>query len=320
MNETLVLLYHGVTNSKRRQSSLRNYNSKHLYIKTFEEQISYVKKNFNVIPLNEFVKNWGNNEISTKKNVVITFDDGFKNNFDIAAPILEKYETPATFYISTGNVTDRELFWVDLLEIAFDETPKTKISINEIPTIFKLTFPLLKNETNFNLYLKIQALDLIKKKLKIISPDKRTNLIKGICEELEINHIQKMSSKHYDYSTMTWNDIKKLVKKDLFTIGGHSHFHNILTTLNNKELNSEIIKSISLLKENLGEFSGHYAYPEGQKNHYDERSKNVLKENGVIACPSAIMGYANPIYQDLFDFKRVMIGIDQKSNYYLYNY
>ena len=77
------------------------------------------------------------------KNVVITFDDGFKNNFDIAANF-EKYETPATFYISTGNVTDRELFWVDLLEIAFDETPKTKISINEIPTIFKLTFPLLK--------------------------------------------------------------------------------------------------------------------------------------------------------------------------------
>ena len=66
MNETLVLLYHGVTNSKRRQSSLRNYNSKHLYIKTFEEQISYVKKNFNVISLNEFVKNWGNNEITTK--------------------------------------------------------------------------------------------------------------------------------------------------------------------------------------------------------------------------------------------------------------
>ena len=50
----------------------------------------------------------------------ITFDDGFKNNLEFAAPILSKYETPATFYVTSGFIQNNDCSWTDLIEYAVD--------------------------------------------------------------------------------------------------------------------------------------------------------------------------------------------------------
>ena len=77
--------------------------------KYFEQQIVHLVRNYDVIPLNKiFSKN--------KNAVVLTFDDGYKNNLKFAYPILQKYNLPATLFI-TYDFIDKNVFtWWDRLE------------------------------------------------------------------------------------------------------------------------------------------------------------------------------------------------------------
>ena len=104
-----ILMYHGVV---KEQPDKFNY--RHVSCSDFEVQLKLLKQHCNVIS----VKDLFLNKLSTERlNVVITFDDGFKNNFLYAAPILEKYNLPASFYV-TGSTDDGfEWLWPDFLNI-----------------------------------------------------------------------------------------------------------------------------------------------------------------------------------------------------------
>ncbi len=321
MKKILVLLYHGVTNELAGEdSNLRNYNSKHINKTIFENQIECISKSCNVISTDELVENWGIEIHSTKPIAVVTFDDGFQNNFSIAKPILEKYRVPATFYISTGNITEQKIFWVDNLEIMFSKTLIKKIVPKNMPTISSLISNDIRNLTLESRVYKIKILDKIKQKLKLCHPKKRKNILDNISKELEVDKSFSLKNFHPDYSVLTWDEVKKIKSNSLFTIGGHSRWHNILSKLQGKELEEEIHESIKDIINNLGSFSGHYAYPEGQAEHFNLETIKILKKYGVKACPSAMQGLAEKDTQNLFNFKRIMVGIDQTSEYYLKQY
>ena len=103
---------------------------------------------------------------------------------------------------------------------------------------------------------------------------------------------------------MSWNDVQKLMRNHLFTIGGHSHSHKIFTSMKANEMQRDIRKSIFLFKKRLNLTLRHYSYPEGLRNTYSNREIKFLKENKIICCPSAIFGnnYANT---NLFHLKRI---------------
>jgi peptidoglycan/xylan/chitin deacetylase (PgdA/CDA1 family) len=113
-NKLTILLYHGVTNSL--SDGIENFSHKHLSIKDFENHIRFIKKNCNILSMDDVVniKNEGGHW--PQNAVAVTFDDGFKNNFTTAAPILEKYGCPATFYICAGMINANLMFWVDKIE------------------------------------------------------------------------------------------------------------------------------------------------------------------------------------------------------------
>ena len=321
MKKILVLLYHGVTNFKAGENNnLRNYNSKHLSKTIFEDQIEQISKSCNVISTDELIKNWQEKIEYKKPTVVITFDDGFQNNFSIAKPILEKYKVPATFYISTGNITNQKIFWVDTLEIMFTDTVIKEIVPKNTPFISDLISKDIQNLTLESRDNKIKILDKIKQKLKLCHPKKRNFFLENVAKELEVEKSYSIKDSHQDYSVLSWDELKKIKSNSLFTIGGHSRWHNILSKLKGQELEEEIYGSIKDIENNLGSFSGHYAYPEGQAEHFNLETIKILKKYGVKACPSAMQGLAEKNTQNLFNFKRVMVGIDQTSNSYLKKY
>ena len=87
----------------------------------FERQMRYLKdKGFNVIPLDELVAGIKNRRRFTHNTVVITIDDGYKNNFIYAFPILKKYGFPATIFLVTNRIgTDAGfLSWDEVKEMS----------------------------------------------------------------------------------------------------------------------------------------------------------------------------------------------------------
>ncbi len=85
-------------------------------IKNFEEQVRFLKNNFKKISSGDLAKKGVSGNI-TEDTIFITFDDGYADNYTNAKSIIEKYNCPATFFISTAFIDSPMPFWWGELEI-----------------------------------------------------------------------------------------------------------------------------------------------------------------------------------------------------------
>ena len=119
--DNTVLMYHGVSELPC------PYNKRHTLKKDFIKHLIFLKKNCNIITLNQFF----NKEFKEDKiNVALTFDDGYWNNFSIAKPILEELKVPATFFITGINNTNENYLWADFVDILANSNLKRNLKIN----------------------------------------------------------------------------------------------------------------------------------------------------------------------------------------------
>ena len=294
LNEVAILLYHGVT--KVKSAGIENYSGKHIAESVFLDHMNFIRDNCHPISIEEYVYFCENDKNIPPKSVIISFDDGFKNNFSVAAPILDSLGIPAVFYITSGIVNTNLMFWVDIIEDCLNGTRKTKINI-KLNKQFQFS---LDSEDN-----KIKALDIIKTYCKSCDFFELKRILFDIEKETDIKARVENS---VNYQKISWEELKMLDSNQLFEIGGHSLYHNILSSLSPEALEKDVRASLDLLEINLQKKIVHYSYPEGQKNHFNDRVIDCLKRNGIVCSPSAIVGL-NPKNTDLFNLKRIMVGI-----------
>ena len=79
---------------------------------------------------------------------------------------------------------------------------------------------------------------------------------------------------------ISWKFVRKLNKSKLFTVGGHSHRHISLTSINFSQARNEIDKSFRLFKKKIGLNLKHYSYPEGQRKDFNSNIIEYLKKKG----------------------------------------
>lgn len=95
----IILMYHSVGN-----------NSEFFTVgpEDFERQMRYLKEQkFNIISLRKLIASLKNKNTLLPKTVILTFDDGYQDNYENAFPILKKYNFPATIFLTTGRIGDK---------------------------------------------------------------------------------------------------------------------------------------------------------------------------------------------------------------------
>ncbi len=295
-NNLTILLYHGVTDSIG--FGIENNSGKHVDSVQFQFEMESIKNNCNILNMDEVIDHFDKKIQFPYNSVVVTFDDGFKNNYTVACPILDKLEIPAIFYITTGIIGKDKMFWVDELEACINMTHKASINI----TINKKAQCFLLG-TNEN---KIKSLRELKEYCKNIPPYEKDIVINNVIYETNVIPTVGLSP---NYQKLNWDEVRIMSNNPLFTIGGHNVDHEILSYLSTEDKKYQINNSISTLKTELGMEIVHYSYPEGLNNHYDDETISFLKENGIRCCPSAVEGL-NDLNDDVFHLKRLMIGIN----------
>jgi len=134
-NNLSIYLFHGVIKKKIKKNSVRNYNSKHIDIIKFEQYVKFLSINGQVITLNDI----HNKNQKFKNKYVITFDDGFYNNYKYAFPVLKKYKIPHIIYLTTNYVDKNLISWIDRIDIAIDSCKQKNIYSNIYKKKFKLS-------------------------------------------------------------------------------------------------------------------------------------------------------------------------------------
>lgn len=235
----------------------------------FEKQIEYLKTNYKILSLQELIGCLNKKRIPNK-SIVITFDDGYADNLYQAAPILVKYNTPATIFISSGMIDSGLEFWWDSLEYIFlagVATIKKKLEI-KIAGI-NYNWNIEKAEDATMVYHKIQVLI---KSLPITERDEKI-------DELYIwSGLQK--KQRTSHAILLKEELEQLSQLKCIEIGAHTIVHPRLEneTINIQE--HEIVGSKTSLENMIGKKVVSFSYPFGAEKDFSNASVRIVKGAG----------------------------------------
>lgn len=237
-----IIVFHGID-----EVGETKYNSRFHSVHFFEKFIQYATTNYNVISLDDFYnKKFKPNTL----NIVITFDDGYLNNYKNAVPVLEKYTVPATFFITTIS-NNADFLWPDFLDLVSFYTSKSEILFENNQYS--------KNNKNEFIYKGIS----LKNKCKNLSYREIQPLF-SIFEE-EWKHIQSKPLRDY-WKLVNEKQIKEIEKNPLFTIGSHSYTHANLAEISVEDAKLEILKGKEILESICEKSISEFAFPFGTYN------------------------------------------------------
>jgi peptidoglycan/xylan/chitin deacetylase (PgdA/CDA1 family) len=232
-----IILYHGIC-----ETDPLRYNSLFITRKTFEEHLRFYKKYFNVITLDDF---YHKRFDPSRFNVCLTFDDGFANNYNYALPLLEKYQLPATFFVTAIRKEGYDILWNDVLAIASVTGPQQLDFDGEI-------FIKQKNRA----YLSARTKRTLGETLRDQNFYAKKTLIQLLASEF------KDAPGEY-WLQMSVEEIKKASQSPLITIGSHGYYHNDLGRISIDEMREELTGSKYFLETIIQKTVTQIAFPYG---------------------------------------------------------
>ncbi|MDD4973347.1 MAG: polysaccharide deacetylase family protein [Bacteriovorax sp.] len=253
--------------------------------KRFELEMEWLKKETYIISEEELV------DILYKKKKVdrvcsmVTFDDGYIDNYEIAYPILKKLSIPAIYFIPTKHIMERTLGWWDITAYL---VKNTKLSSAHF------------RESDLDLSNKKKVISELIFELKQMEPSR----IDGYLNELSLSlDVPIPSIDIQGKELMSWEQIKEVGQNGI-TIGSHTHEHVILSKQSLGDLRFQIKKSKDILEEKLRTTIRSIAYPVGGHDHFDVETKQVSQDLGFKLGFSFLTGVNHFERIDPFDVKR----------------
>lgn len=266
---------------------------------SFFRQVQYLSENHEVISLSDAVELIKEEQIEGQK-VVITFDDGFQNNYDIAFKILKEFRLPATIFLVTGLINTSKTLWYCLLNRAISNTSKDFINWNGRG--FKLSDPDSRS-TASNV---IQ--DMLKKYEHHILMNNLVGIIKSLGDSIH-NSVDDTSP----YRILDLESIQEMSKSNLIEFGAHTDSHAILSLLSKQSLKTEISLSLESVYKLTGKPCRFFAYPNGKYEDYGEDIIKLLSQLGIIGSLTSVPG-KNANGASLMELKRYGIGANITKN------
>lgn len=288
-----LFLYHGVV--RENKCEIRNYTGKHRILDDFHANIKGLSEAGVALTLDEVLEHCWTNTPFPAKSYAITFDDGFENNYSVAAPVLDEFKIPACFYITTGFVQDNAMSWIDRIEFLIEKLNQTSV---RLPWETEARY--LEGRAS-----KISLLAEVRRHVKSEASFKVNDFISELYNQAGVDEV--FASNHPLDLKMSWQQVREISTHERFTVGGHTHTHAIMSFLNAEELLFEVDTSLDLLSKNAGVGSRHYSYPEGLRHCYNQEVIDLLKARGVECSPSAEDGLVKP-GDDPFHFSRILVG------------
>jgi peptidoglycan/xylan/chitin deacetylase (PgdA/CDA1 family) len=225
----------------------------------FAEQIAYLARHYEIIPLDTLVECLEEGREPPERSVVLTLDDGFRDNLEAALPVLEAHRIPATIYVVTRSLSSGELPWSERLGTLMQQTQVTQVvhpMLGEAP--FLLEQPSQRRE----------AYSRIKSAIATLGQKDRDAVIEDLTERLEVClPTDRM---------LSWKDARYLMSRGI-SIEGHSYSHALLGRVSEQEARYEIERCMSDLRDQLGLERPHFCFPGGSQS---EVSRQLVKAAG----------------------------------------
>ena len=258
----------------------------------FEAQMRYLKKHYRVIPLSQMCS-----ELLESRNVeptiAITFDDGYKDLYSYAFPVLRKYGIPSTIYLIGQCMENGEAPWYDRIFAAlkYANIPVLEVQLNELRS-FQLNSQDSRNAAAWEIVCYLRSI-----------PDTQR---RTWCAHFERNYPVPQSE--ITSRILDWAQVREMSGAGV-DFGAHTMTHPSVSRLEGDAFTEELIQSKKLLEDRLDNPVHDFAYPFGKDTDRSAISEQVLRSAGYRSAVTTIDGYnsagANPL-----ELRRVQIGND----------
>lgn len=246
------------------------------------------RKGYEFISLDRLYEMLINNE-KVKKQIVFTFDDGYKDNYEIAYPIFKKYNVPFTIYITTAFPENNVILWWYILEDLL-------ISNNEI--IIENEKIICKTKEK-----KEKAFLILREKILNLNQNNLLTELKKLFNKYEIDFFDKNKE-----LCLNWQQIIELSKEPLCSIGGHTKNHLVFKQLPEEEIINEIVEANNLIESKTGKKVEHFAYPFGSRNEITKREIDIVKKLGFKTVVTTRVGNIYSEHKDYLEcLPRIML-------------
>ncbi len=286
----VILMYHRVLDSDTIRKDLIQPG---MYVSrnTFKKHVSFLAANYNMISFQDFLKHLNKNYLNPEEQYcIITFDDGWKDNYYNAFPTLKEYKVPATIFLVSSFLEKEGDFWVRRLERLVNHIQSTGKGLDEgrlnslarkwLGDVAERYIPPLLFIGHNRETKKLQSdLDKAIEWLKKC----KENLVRNFIAELE-ETVGLVPSSYNEF--LDWEEVKEMSSNGI-SFGSHGVSHRILTSCSFEEMRREIEQSHVFLSSKGTNYVPVFSYPNGNTN---SSITQLVKHAGYQAAVTTCSG------------------------------
>jgi peptidoglycan/xylan/chitin deacetylase (PgdA/CDA1 family) len=251
-----IIVYHGIC-----ETAPLRFNTLFINKKRFEQHLRYYKKYCNLVSLDDYYQQRFDPD---KFNICISFDDGFAGAYRHALPLLETYQVPAVFFITAIRETGAAILWNDFLSLVYANGPESVVSEDHLFRKQDGKYREQRTGLSLNDHLRTRNFEI----KQTLMDDLRAYAAFRNDPSLQDHWLQ-----------MREDEISKLSRSPLITIGSHGYYHNDLAYDDSDTLIAELVNSKRFLETITGKPVQALAFPYGS---YTQQVVSEAKNAGYL--------------------------------------
>jgi peptidoglycan/xylan/chitin deacetylase (PgdA/CDA1 family) len=234
-----------------------------------------------------------------KNPVMVTFDDGYRSCHDVTLPILRAVGMRATFFVTTGYINERKLYWWERIALVLSQARRPTAEITypapleldrRAPTVHRVLTDLIKNTPNLDV----------------------DRFLNELAAAFGVEWNPELEATHADNLIMSWDQVRALSRAGM-DVESHTRWHRVLQTLDAEQLTQELAGSKADLEAQLGRPVRAVAYPVGRRISHVARIREAVAAAGYRMGLTNASGatriwpqpFADVIPTDKFDVRRL---------------
>ena len=243
----------------------------------FQRQMAWAKLNFEVLSFADLHACTQENRSWPRRALIVTFDDGYADNYTHAFPILKELNLPATIFVSTSYLSAPRLFWWDLIAYCIKQTTLNEAHLPDVsPRPLSLKTPKARRT----------AINKILMWVKSVPDAVKNAFLDTLPSSTQVTLPADISSA----TQLNWNQVREMAANGI-EFGGHSVTHPILSNIDAAQLNHEIADCKSEIEAQTGRAALAFSFPNGQSN---PAVHDAVQNAGYAFSTAYFAGVAHP--------------------------
>jgi peptidoglycan/xylan/chitin deacetylase (PgdA/CDA1 family) len=277
---------------------------------SFAAHLAYLTRAFHILSLEDLLDLWCTDRLDEgKRYCVVTFDDGWRDNYQYAFPLLLKYKVPATVFLATDFIGTARWFWPDQMMLLLEKAREHAGSEVDRKTVaMALTETIGVGQSLWDgTFTRVESGEPIE-----------PGAIVELCKRIDGGTVQRLIDRlslalrmklPVHRVLLNWDEVRAMAEQGM-TFGSHSCSHRIMTQIPLPEVKAELIESRKTMLQQGVKPVPVFCYPNGD---FDRDIQALVRESGYSAAVGCEVGLERDKPCDLFALKRISLHEDSSA-------